>query len=184
MKTGRKEIFTRAPSELTNRQVGDTTKQQLPPPHASSCIYGSLAMASCLLKLKSSKQDCNLEWNSYWALQVSKEVTWNWISAEFPRWDLKNWSDPVILLNILYFFYVKEMFRYKLSLYLWNSRKATGFAAPLPKATLQTPQIAAYNLFTWIWDKRLHICQHHQYNLFSFFNTYVKAQTLQACQKR
>lgn len=61
MKTGRKEIFTRAPSELTNRQVGDTTKQQLPPPHASSCIYGSLAMASCLLKLKSSKQDCNLE---------------------------------------------------------------------------------------------------------------------------
>lgn len=61
MKTGRKEIFTRAPSKLTNRQVGDTTKQQLPPPHASSCIYGSLAMASCLLKLKSSKQDCNVE---------------------------------------------------------------------------------------------------------------------------
>lgn len=108
MKTGRKEIFTRAPSKLTNRQVGDTTKQQLPPPHASSCICGSLAMASCLLKLKSSKQDCNVEWNSYWALQVSKEVTWNWISAEFPRWDLKNWSDPVILLNILYFFMLKK----------------------------------------------------------------------------
>lgn len=112
MKTGRKEIFTRVPSELTKRQVGDTTKQQLPPPHASSCIYGSLAIAPCLLKLKTSKQDCNLEWNSYWVLQVLKQVTWNRISAEFPRWDLKSWSDPVILLKVLYLFTL--MFRIKI----------------------------------------------------------------------
>lgn len=92
------------------------------------------------------------------------------------------WSSDFTKHFIL--FYVKEMFRYKLSLYLWNSKKATGFAAPLPETTLRTPQIAAYNLFTWIWDKQLHICQHYQYNLFFFFNTYVKAQALQACQKR